>query len=292
MIYTIQNKCLSVSVRTHGAELCSVRDVRSGREFLWQGDESVWNGQSPLLFPNVGRIRAGKCKFRGQDYPLPMHGFANRMEFELEALEPERICLFLRDTEETRRVYPFSFALRVEFFLNDDALTVRHTVYNTDSIEMPFCIGAHPGFFCEEGDELLLDAPEDLTLYRLDAERDLLGTVARPYPVPKATISLSHTLFQDDAMIFDEIASRSITLSRKDGSCVRVEYADAPCVGIWSRGTPPLRYVCIEPWHGMDDPVNASGIFTDKAHCHILSPGESFVFPIRILPKSFAVGQA
>ena len=160
MIYTIQNKCLSVSVRTHGAELCSVRDVRSGREFLWQGDESVWNGQSPLLFPNVGRIRAGKCKFRGQDYPLPMHGFANRMEFELEALEPERICLFLRDTEETRRVYPFSFALRVEFFLNDDAVVgIRGTISKRE----------------EEDVKLLLDSA--LTLFD-DADADKIPEVS------------------------------------------------------------------------------------------------------------------
>lgn len=286
MIYSIHNGRLSASVRARGAELCSLRDFMSGREFLWQGDAAVWSGQSPLLFPVVGRLRDGVFRISQQAYAMPLHGFARESDFLVETRSADTLCFLLRDSRKTRAFYPFAFELRVEFSLRDDALCIRHSVSNAGDTPLPFCIGAHPGFFCQEGDALLLDAPETLRMYQLDANVNLLGTNTVEFPVLDGRIPLSSALFANDALIFDEIRSHAVTLMRRDGSSVRVEYPDAPCVGIWSCSKPPLRYVCIEPWHGMDDFSDFSGELTDKRHSRLLSSGERFTFTVRILPRS------
>lgn len=283
-ILTIRNEFLSASIRTHGAELCSVQSLKSGREFLWQGDESVWDGQSPLLFPVIGRVKGGRYRLGDCEYAMPMHGFARTSEFEVESTAENRVCLLLRDSEETRAFYPFSFELRVELTLEGETLVIRHRIRNTGSNEMPFCIGAHPGFFCSDGDCLLLDAPETLRLYQLDQAANLLSPAALSVDVPDSRIPLRAGLFADDALMFGGIRSRSMTLSRQDGSTVRVEYGDAPCLGVWSRNTEQLHYVCIEPWYGLDDFTDASGVFTDKPYSQIVRPGEEFIFPVCITP--------
>ena len=42
MLYTIENKKLSVTVSDLGAELMSVKTKADGCEYLWQGDEKYW----------------------------------------------------------------------------------------------------------------------------------------------------------------------------------------------------------------------------------------------------------
>ena len=44
MIYTIENEFLRVSAEDDGAQLSSVELKENGKEFLWQGDPSVWYG--------------------------------------------------------------------------------------------------------------------------------------------------------------------------------------------------------------------------------------------------------
>ena len=46
---------------------------------------------------------------------------------------------------------------------------------------------------------------------------------------------------------------------------------------------PPLRYVCLEPWYGLDDFVDFAGDFSQKPHCQVLAAGQSFAFPMRIV---------
>lgn len=159
---------------------------------------------------------------------MPKHGFARKKEFALESQSASQLTLLLRDDENTRAILPLFFRTAPDVRAGRERATVRHSVVNTGAGNMPFCLGAHPGFFCAEGDALALDAPETLALYRLDAEKMLLKPEPLPYPVPNGRISLSHALFQEDAMMFDGIRSRSITL------CARMAAACA-----WNMALPP-----------------------------------------------------
>lgn len=59
MIYTIENEFLRVSAEDDGAQLSSVELKENGKEFLWQGDPSVWYGRAPVLFPIIGQLLDG-----------------------------------------------------------------------------------------------------------------------------------------------------------------------------------------------------------------------------------------
>ena len=109
MVYTIQNDHLCASVQSLGAQLCSLREVSTGREHLWQGDPAVWSGQPPLLFPVIGRLNGGKYRWAGQEYAMPKHGFARKKEFALESQSASQLTLLLRDDANTRVIYRFSF---------------------------------------------------------------------------------------------------------------------------------------------------------------------------------------
>ena len=58
-IKIIKNNYLTVQVNLHGAGLWSVKD-QDETEYLWQGDKAIWSGQSPILFPIVGRLMDDK----------------------------------------------------------------------------------------------------------------------------------------------------------------------------------------------------------------------------------------
>ena len=56
MVYYIENEYLKVGVKLHGCELTSVYSKDASFEYLWQGDTNIWYGQSPILFPIIGRL--------------------------------------------------------------------------------------------------------------------------------------------------------------------------------------------------------------------------------------------
>ena len=151
MNYTISNEQLTVTVRSMGAELAGVKSVTDGYEYLWQGDPSVWSGQSPVLFPIVGRVLDDRYRLDGREYPLPKHGFFRKREAQL--LYIDRSTLIMRQTEDenTLAMYPYRFELYVRFTLTGNRLTVNHRVVNVNEKKMLFSLGAHPAFRCAIG---------------------------------------------------------------------------------------------------------------------------------------------
>ena len=81
-----------------------------GRELLWPGDPAIWAEISPILYPVVGWTRNG-ARVAGRQYELGLHGFARFETFAVETCGPDFVLLRLRDSERTRAVYPFAFAL-------------------------------------------------------------------------------------------------------------------------------------------------------------------------------------
>ncbi|MBR5869429.1 MAG: aldose 1-epimerase family protein, partial [Clostridia bacterium] len=98
MIYSIENETYRVSVKSVGAELCSFYDKAAGHEYIWEGDPKFWDGTSPLLFPIVGRLRDDVYHLNGKEYKMPKHGFAKKMEFEVEVQTADELVFLLRDT--------------------------------------------------------------------------------------------------------------------------------------------------------------------------------------------------
>jgi hypothetical protein len=60
MIYFLENDFMKISVDTHGAELSSIYNKKSGKDMLWHGDSAFWGRKSPVLFPVVGKYKNGQ----------------------------------------------------------------------------------------------------------------------------------------------------------------------------------------------------------------------------------------
>src|SRR5271156_6729805 len=118
----------------------------AGRDLLWPGDPAIWSDISPILYPVVGWTRGGGGRGGGGRHPLGLHGFARFETFAVEASAPDFVRLTLSANARTRAVYPFSFALAVEYRLSADALAIAIEVANPGAKPAPYACGLHPGF--------------------------------------------------------------------------------------------------------------------------------------------------
>ena len=262
MIYSLQNERFRLSASDMGAKLTSFQEVRTAQpyEYIWQ-DRNVWNGQSPLLFPIVGRLRDDTYVLNGRSYTLRKHGFAKRMRFALETQTEDSFTLLLTDDDATREAFPFAFELRATYTLLADGFRMEFRVTNRSDETMYFSIGAHPGFQCEMGDRLILDEPETADAFRLDANA-LRAEKTIPVFRESREIEILPDTFAHDALIFSGLRSRGATLARKNTRGVHVDFGGAPCLGVWAK--PGAKYVCIEPWYGIDDRFDAAHDFPYK----------------------------
>ena len=68
MVYELSNEMLTAQFSDMGAELMSLKNNKTGQEYMWHGDKKYWGRRSPILFPMVGRLREGKYTYNGKEY--------------------------------------------------------------------------------------------------------------------------------------------------------------------------------------------------------------------------------
>lgn len=290
MIRSIGNSKLTVSVKQYGAELCGLKGA-DGTEYLWQADPAVWGCHAPLLFPIVGKLKEGCYLFAGQSYAMKQHGFARNLVFEEVSVGETSLIYRLRSSPETLSQYPFEFVLTREYRLDGERLEVVTDVANAGTGVMPFSIGEHPGFSLawRKGDRiedyyLEFDQPEWEEAVLLD-ERGCLSARTVPVITGRHVLALRRDLFNQDALIFTKLNSRTISLCcQHDSRRVVVDFPGYPCLGIWAK--PAAPYVCIEPWYGHADPAGHNGELMSKPGIIRLDPGARFTcrWGVKVLP--------
>ena len=97
--FTLEDN-LEIKTTSLGAELTSI--IYKGKEYLHDG-KTVWDQQSPILFPIVGKLRYDKTRINGKNYTIPKHGFAMKMEFEKIGQHEYR----LKSNDKTLEQFPF-----------------------------------------------------------------------------------------------------------------------------------------------------------------------------------------
>lgn len=275
-MFTLENEKISIAVKEHGAELSSFKSKESGIEYLWQGNPDVWYGQSPVLFPIVGTILDNKCRIDGKEYEMKRHGIARHRDFELKEKGDGYMILTQSYNEDSLKQYPCKYTLDIEFRLDGKKLTVTHTVSTQDSKTMYFSIGAHPGFNCKIGDYLEFEENETLVCEKIDTDSILDG---KHYPTlsDEKIIEITKDVFIDDALILSGMKSKSVYLkSNVRPQVIKFDFA-SPYLGLWAK--PGAEYVCIEPWHGINDSREVKADFSQKRAIEKVEPGEKFVFP-------------
>jgi len=281
---------LTAQIDPLGAQLSVLRD-QAQRDLLWNGDPSVWAGRAPLLFPIVGALAGGAYRVDSTPYRLARHGFARHSTFQVVETSAASAVFRLRADDATLKVYPFSFQLDLQFALNGATLAVTALIRNLGDRKMPASFGYHPAFrwplpYGRARSEHFIEFPSDepSPVRRLDAA-GLLAPERYPTPIAGRRLALTDDLFRDDAIIFDDLRSRSVTYGASDGARIRVGFPDAPYLGIWSK--PQANFICIEPWHGVADPAGYSGTFSAKPGVFMVAAGACMAvrMVITLLPQ-------
>lgn len=281
MEYTIQNEALRVSAEAFGAQLTSIQG-KDGVERLWQGDPDIWKGRAPILFPLIGRLKNETYTLEGKSYRIPIHGFGQRVAWELTDKSDTAMTFLLKDTEETRAQYPFRFACEVTYALEGAVLVKTHRVRNESDTPMYYEIGGHDGYRTtltpgEKMADSYIEFPAGVTaLHPIVNDSNLMLTRdTREVPLENGRFYLKPGVFALDALILQDLPERRLTLaSDKNDRRVTVRFDDYPYVGIWSRPKDfDTDYVCIEPWSALPDAAYLGTELSEKLGVRTLAPG-------------------
>ena len=208
MIHYAKNSALEIAVRQPGAELSSIKSLKTGIEYMWGMDPSIWNSTAPILFPIVGCLKDNNYLWNGEKYSLSRHGFIRENpQLLLTGITAGSLTFGMNANKETHKIYPFDFDFSIQFLLEGAKIKVNHKVVNTGNSELYFSLGGHPAFRCPvHADEkyedyyLEFDQPEQVSTWLLTGDGLLSGQTE---PVLKGSniLPLSHELFRDNCCL-------------------------------------------------------------------------------------------
>jgi galactose mutarotase-like enzyme len=284
----IASSQLIAHIDPFGAELQSLTDAQ-GREHMSSGDPAFWKGRAPLLFPIIGRLNGDTLSVDGKPYTLEKHGFARRSRFEIVSHDGSSATFRLTDSPATHAMFPFAFELEAHFALTESTLAMTMTVRNPGDVPLPASFGYHPAFAwpLPGGDraahEIILECDEPAPLRRVTPE-GLIGPDPKLSPVTGNRFTLTDDLFADDALVWTDLNSRSLTYGVPDGPHLDIAFPDTPHLGIWTK--PGAAFVCIEPWAGHADPEGYAGEFRDKPGVIEIAPGAARSFRMDVTVRT------
>lgn len=284
-VWRVASSGVSAEVSIVGGELVSLKDAQ-GEELLWQAG-AEWPRHAPALFPVVGRLKGDVLRHEGREHRVTQHGFARDRRFEWIERTEARASLALGDDAQSREIFPFAFRLETTVEAEGARLTLTQRVSNPGDVDLPFSIGAHPGFrwplvdgVPKSAHRLTFEARERGPKLSV-VDGGLLGEEG-PLPFDGVTLALDESLFARDALVMPDVASRSVRYAAlgPDGEETRaltVSWRGYRDLGVWSapKGAP---FLCIEPWRGMASPADWDGEFTQKRGVVLLPPGHQQTF--------------
>jgi aldose 1-epimerase len=116
----------------------------------------------PVLFPFPNRIRAGRFRWRGREYRLPLndstnanaiHGFVCCKPWRVVDRGGDRSSAWVtgefrgsRDAPEAKDQWPADYLFRLTYRLIGRRLRLEAHVENPNSVPLPFGLGYHPYF--------------------------------------------------------------------------------------------------------------------------------------------------
>lgn len=268
-VFQLQNTLLQLKVNSFGAELCSVISKETEIEYIWQADKEVWVRHAPNLFPIVGKLKDGKYSYQSKEYQLPQHGFARDNEFICIEEKDDFLLFEFTANESTLEKFPFHFSLQIGYKLDGNRVKMTYSVFNPDSKELYFSIGAHPAFNCPlQKDELFTDYelyfPEKQKLVINSLNDGLITNHTKEVLLEDNRLSVSKELFNNDALVCMNSQIDEVQLvSKKSKYGVSLISENWPYYGIWSKKGSE-QFVCLEPWFGIADNEHTTSEFVSK----------------------------
>ena len=280
MIHSISNDILTVQIAEKGAELRSIKKKGDNCEYLWQGDAKYWEDRSPILFPICSSVYEGKYTYKGKEYEMGLHGFAQYSLFRATKVNETEIRFTLVSSDETKEIYPFDFELGITYTLSGNILTVTADIKNTGNETLHATFGAHPGF------NIPLDGKSKFESYFIEfsepsvpekiilsPECAVTGELEPLALEDKKILRLRHDLFIPDGIFMSGMPKELTLLSETDTHSVTVKYDKMEYLGIWQEYGADTPFICIEPWCAppTNDGKTREDIETKKGLFHIAS---------------------
>lgn len=279
--HVINNEQITVVISECGAQMQSIKTGET--EYLWQGDATYWKDRATNLFPYIGRLTGGKYRYKGQVYEMGIHGFAKLKNFTVVQKKDSYIEFSLKEDESTLSIYPFRFEYRISYRIIENTIEVLfHVINNSDDI-MYFAVGGHPGFNIplEEGvsfeDYEVVFGRKSLPDRICQTSKYFLsGQIERYKLKDDCRFPLTHDLFDEDAIILQNMASELSLVSGKGRKGVKVSYPYMRYVGIWHRPHSDAPFVCVEPWSSLPSRQDVIEDIEFKSDLNRLEPGAEY----------------
>ena len=277
-LITIASDRLTAAINPYGAELTHLTDAQ-GRALMTDADPAFWTGHAPILFPVIGVTNGSVIRLDGTEYPMAKHGFARHSTFAIVEQGADHATFRLAASDETRKSYPFDFALDIAFRIEGTTLSIDARIANHGATPMPAQFGFHPALAWplpygeDRADHRVTFAADEPGMLKAILPDGLIAAQERPSPLDGRVLHLRDDLFDDDALVWDPVRSQAVTYGATRGPKLHVEFPDTPRLGIWTK--PGAHYVCIEPWHGIADPEGFTGDFRDKPGVFEVPAGET-----------------
>ena len=225
-------------------------------------DEMCSSGRGQLLIPWPNRIEDGRYEFRGRtnqvalDEPArrnAIHGLVRWSAWSVAEREPARAVL--EHLLYPSPGYPFTLALRAEYSLAAEGLTVRIEATNAGPEACPYGAGAHP-YLAVAGESV------DSVELRVPA-RTVLESDERSLPVGKAPVGGGELDFREPKPIGSAALDHCFSdLDRDDDHRARVTLTDGPT--LWVDESYP--YLMIFTGDGLPD-VNRRSLAVEPMTC-------------------------
>lgn len=272
-----------VEISPLGAELQSISV--DGKEKLWSGDKRVWSGRAPILFPFCGGLKNDGYFYNGAHYDMPKHGFARKSVFAVDLVEKSSAVFSLTYSEETLKIYPFKFTLRVMYKLSENSLGVYYFVINDGDNKMYYNIGAHEAYAIDGNlNNYSLEFEGNSDIKRAELIDGLLSENEYDGGFKNGVLPLSYELMDeksilpcghvaDGSVIIKNSPFKRCYLTRDGEDIIEVYFNDFDNLLLWA--VPGGGFIAIEPWNGLPDLYTSDENLETKLGVSALDAGEA-----------------
>lgn len=272
----LENSNIKLVVELHAAEMHSLVDKHSGKEWIWNANPEFWGQRNPILFPVVGSTYDQNLHIDGNLYQIGNHGFTRHANFECVEQTDSKIVLQFKSSGHTLNQYPYNFCLEVEYRLLESHIDIIYRITNESDKVMPFNFGLHPAFYHSNNG---VDGVIPVEFFGV--EDHLPESILRKDV--NQVLEFSDEFFKTTpTLVLDHVKSSYVRLH--DHS----DYLDVSVFGyrwlaFWKK--PKANFICIEPWYGHDDFEPFYGEFKDREGTLFLDPNRVFTTSYQIIPK-------
>ncbi|MBL1210645.1 aldose epimerase [Geminocystis sp. GBBB08] len=223
-----------------------------GQKILYLDQERFKNpqlsvrGGIPILFPICGNLPDNIFHYQNQQYILKQHGFARDLPWEVISQSTDtsaKLVLALKSNAETLKVYPFEFELKFTYKLEGNKLTIEQLYENKSGEKMPFSVGFHPYFYCNDKSKLKLEIPAvEYTNKSGDKTYPFYGEL----DYSEEEIDIAFTTIN---------AQKTSFLDGKRNLKVDISYSNLfSTLVLWT--LKDKDFICVEPWSSPRNSIN------------------------------------